>query len=413
MATERNMGSVIVGEEFDPRILDTNQAETDYLHDALWHECAGPLVTLPRVGEKVFYFPQGHLEQVNSSTSNDRAPEIPAIDIPSMILCKVVHIQRKAEVDTDEVFAQITLVPETEQEEPNLDAVVKPLPGRTSVDSFCKILTASDTSIHGGFSIPKRNAEKCLPPLDLSHENPSQDLVTQDLHGAVWRFRHVYRGQPKRHLFSSGWSSFVSSKRLVTGDSFIFIRGENGELRVGVRRAHKSEGIVSESVMSGHSMQLGVLATASHAISTQTMFTVYYRPRTSPFDFIIPYDQCMKSIKAPYSVGMRFRMKFEGEEDSPEQRLEGTIVGIEDVDHVRWPGSKWLCLKVQWEDTSTSVVRPDRVSPWNIESLAVTNPTHPIVPRSKRAHAASSSSISSSLAGDGLQGPTEPPLPKN
>lgn len=31
----------------------------------LWHACAGPLVTVPREGERVFYFPQGHIEQVN------------------------------------------------------------------------------------------------------------------------------------------------------------------------------------------------------------------------------------------------------------------------------------------------------------------------------------------------------------
>lgn len=31
----------------------------------LWHACAGPLVTVPREGERVYYFPQGHMEQVN------------------------------------------------------------------------------------------------------------------------------------------------------------------------------------------------------------------------------------------------------------------------------------------------------------------------------------------------------------
>ncbi|XP_042515628.1 auxin response factor 4-like isoform X2 [Macadamia integrifolia] len=409
MAIKRNMGSVIVGEKFDPRNLGPNQAETDHLYNALWHSCAGPLVALPHVGEKVFYFPQGHLEQVEASTSNDGILEIPAFNLPSMILCSVVHIQLKAEVDTDEVFAQVTLVPETTQEEHNLDAVVRPLPERTNVYSFCKTLTASDTSTHGGFSILKRHAEEGLPPLDMSRKSPSQDLVAEDLHGVEWRFRHIYRGQPKRHLFTSGWSTFVSSKRLVTGDAFICIRGENGELRVGVRRAHKSEYIVSASIMSGHSMQLGVLATAGHAISTKTMFTVYYRPRTSPSEFIIPYDQCMGSIKALYSVGMRFRMKFEGE-DSHEQRLAGTIVGIEDVDQIRWPSSKWRCLRVQWDETSTSVVLLDRVSPWNIESLEVTNLTHPILPLSKSAHPFCSSPGSSSLAG--LQGSTAPPPPK-
>lgn len=30
---------------------------------------------------------------------------------------------------------------------------------------FCKTLTASDTSTHGGFSVPRRAAELCLPLL--------------------------------------------------------------------------------------------------------------------------------------------------------------------------------------------------------------------------------------------------------
>ena len=36
------------------------------LYEELWHACAGPLVTVPRKGERVFYFPQGHIEQVTS-----------------------------------------------------------------------------------------------------------------------------------------------------------------------------------------------------------------------------------------------------------------------------------------------------------------------------------------------------------
>lgn len=34
------------------------------------------------------------------------------------------------------------------------------------------------------------------------------------------------------------------------------------------------------SVISSHSMHLGVLATASHAIATGTLFSVFYKPRS-------------------------------------------------------------------------------------------------------------------------------------
>lgn len=31
-------------------------------------------------------------------------------------------------------------------------------------------------------------------------------------------------GQPRRHLLTTGWSVFVSTKKLVAGDAFIFLR---------------------------------------------------------------------------------------------------------------------------------------------------------------------------------------------
>ncbi|XP_052182583.1 auxin response factor 2B-like isoform X2 [Diospyros lotus] len=360
-------------------IVDPEKA----LYTELWRACAGPLVTVPRQDERVFYFPQGHIEQVEASTSQMADQEMPVYDLPWKILCRVVNVQLKAEPETDEVFAQVSLLPLKEDENEVEKEPMPPPPPRFHVQSFCKALTASDTSTHGGFSVLRRHADECLPPLDMSRQPPTQELSAKDLLGNEWRFRHIFRGQPRRHLLQSGWSVFVSSKRLVAGDAFIFLRGENGELRVGVRRAMRHQGNVPSSVISSHSMHLGVLATAWHAYTTGTMFTVYYKPRTSPADFIIPYGQYMESIKSNYSIGMRFKMRFEGEE-SPEQRFAGTIVGIEDADSKRWPGSKWRCLKVRWDETST-ILRPDRVSPWNTEPALTPPPLNPLpMSRSKR-----------------------------
>ncbi|CAH9112957.1 unnamed protein product [Cuscuta epithymum] len=354
------------------------------LYMELWRACAGPLVTVPREQELVFYFPQGHIEQVEASTNQVADQQMPVYNLPPKILCRVANVLLKAEPDTDEVYAQVTLMPEPNQDENSVKggSMPSPLP-QFHVYSFCKTLTASDTSTHGGFSVLRRHADECLPPLDMSRQPPTQELVTKDLHGNEWRFRHIFRGQPKRHLLQSGWSVFVSSKRLVAGDAFIFLRGENGELRVGVRRAMRQQGISPSSVISSHSMHLGVLATAWHAIQTKTMFTIYYKPRTSPAEFIIPYDQYMESIRNNHSIGMRFKMRFEGEE-APEQRFAGTIVGIADCDPQKWPESKWRCLKVRWDETST-VPRPDRVSPWKIEqALSPPSPNPLPVPRQKR-----------------------------
>ncbi|XP_072971902.1 auxin response factor 4-like isoform X1 [Typha angustifolia] len=359
------------------------RGSVDLLYTELWHACAGPLVTVPREGERVFYFPQGHIEQVEASTNQVADKQMPVYDLPPKILCRVINVELKAEADTDEVFAQVMLLPEENQDENAVEKeMLPPPPPRPHVHSFCKTLTASDTSTHGGFSVLRRHADECLPPLDMGQQPPTQELVAKDLHGAEWRFRHIFRGQPRRHLLQSGWSVFVSAKRLVAGDAFIFLRGENGELRVGVRRAMRQLMTVPSSVISSHSMHLGVLATAWHAVTTKTMFTVYYKPRTSPSEFIVPFDQYMESIKNNYSIGMRFKMRFEGEE-APEQRFTGTIVGIGDIDPSMWSNSKWRCLKVRWDETS-SIPRPERVSPWKIEP-ASTPPVNPLpVSRVKR-----------------------------
>nr|GLL35310.1 auxin response factor 2-like isoform X2 [Ipomoea trifida] len=244
------------------------------LYMELWRACAGPLVTVPREQDLVFYFPQGHIEQVEASTNQVADQQMPVYGLPPKILCRV------AEPDTDEVYAQVTLIPEPNQDENAVKRESMPPPQpRFHVHSFCKTLTASDTSTHGGFSVLRRHADECLPPLDMSQQPPNQELVAKDLLGSEWRFKHIFRGQPKRHLLQSGWSVFVSSKRLVAGDAFIFLRGDNGELRVGVRRAMRQQGNAPSSVISSHSMHLGVLATAWHAIQTKTMFTVYYKPR--------------------------------------------------------------------------------------------------------------------------------------
>lgn len=57
--------------------------------------------------------------------------------------------------------------------------VIKP-----QTEFFCKTLTASDTSTHGGFSVPRRAAEKIFPTL-VSHNfrKPSSFLIHKFVKG--------------------------------------------------------------------------------------------------------------------------------------------------------------------------------------------------------------------------------------
>ncbi|KAA8536621.1 hypothetical protein F0562_029099 [Nyssa sinensis] len=359
-------------------------ASGDALYKELWHACAGPLVDVPREGERVYYFPQGHMEQLEASTHQGLDHQVPSFNLPAKILCKVMNVHLRAEQETDEVYAQITLLPEPDQGEVTSPDPPLPEPPRCNVHSFCKTLTASDTSTHGGFSVLRRHADDCLPPLDMSQQPPWQELVATDLHGNEWHFRHIFRGQPRRHLLTTGWSVFVSAKKLVAGDAFIFLRGENGELRVGVRRLMRQLSNMPSSVISSHSMHLGVLATAAHAITTGTLFSVFYKPRTSRSEFIVSVNKYLEAQSQKLSVGMRFKMRFEGEE-VPERRFSGTIVGVGENTSSRWPDSEWRSLKVQWDEPS-SILRPEKVSPWELEPLVASTPSNPQPPqRNKRA----------------------------
>ncbi|KDP42510.1 hypothetical protein JCGZ_00307 [Jatropha curcas] len=376
----------------------------DALYKELWHACAGPLVNLPREGERVYYFPQGHMEQLEASMHQGLEQHMPSFNLPSKILCKVVNVQRRAEPETDEVYAQVTLLPDPDQNEVTSPDPPLPEPERCTVHSFCKTLTASDTSTHGGFSVLRRHADDCLPPLDMSQQPPWQELVASDLHGNEWHFRHIFRGQPRRHLLTTGWSVFVSSKKLVAGDAFIFLRGENGELRVGVRRLMRQQTNMPSSVISSQSMHLGVLATASHAIATGTLFSVFYKPRTSRSEFIVSVNKYLEARNHKLSVGMRFKMRFEGEE-VPERRFSGTIVGVGDNISSGWVDSEWRSLKVQWDEPS-SILRPDRVSPWELEPLIATTPSNSQpVQRNKRARPSVLPSPTSDLPAFGMWKP--------
>ncbi|KAL0552105.1 hypothetical protein IC582_011202 [Cucumis melo] len=344
--------------------------EKKIINPELWQACAGPLVNLPPAGYHVVYFPQGHSEQVAASLRKDVDGQVPNYpNLPSKLLCLLHNVTLHADPETDEVYAQMTLLPVPSFDKDALlrsDLALKS--NKPQPEFFCKTLTASDTSTHGGFSVPRRAAEKIFPALDFSMQPPAQELVAKDLHDNVWTFRHIYRGQPKRHLLTTGWSLFVSGKRLLAGDSVLFIRDEKQQLLLGIRRANRQPTNLSSSVLSSDSMHIGILAAAAHAAANNSPFTVFYNPRASPSEFVIPLAKYYKAVSAnQISLGMRFRMMFETEE-SGTRRYMGTITGISDLDPVRWKGSQWRNLQVGW-DESTGGERRNRVSIWEIEPV--------------------------------------------
>ncbi|KAJ7966848.1 Auxin response factor [Quillaja saponaria] len=340
------------------------------INSELWHACAGPLVYLPQVGSLVYYFPQGHSEQVAASTKRTATSQIPNYpNLPSQLPCQVQNVTLHADKDTDEIYAQISLQPgelgklsygqnvqllccsivdigylasacQEKDVFPVPDFGLRP--SKHPSEFFCKTLTASDTSTHGGFSVPRRAAEKLFPPLDYTIQPPTQELVVRDLHDNTWTFRHIYRGG-------------------------FFLSDEKSQLLVGVRRANRQQTTLPSSVLSTDSMHIGILAAAAHAAANRSSFTIFYNPRACPSEFVIPLAKYRKSVYGTQlSVGMRFGMMFETEESS-KRRYMGTIVGISDMDPLRWPGSKWRNLQVEWDEPGC-VDKQNRVSSWEIET---------------------------------------------
>jgi hypothetical protein len=357
------------------------------LDSQLWHACAGGMVQMPTVNSKVFYFPQGHVEHAQVHVDFSGLPRIPAL-----IPCKVGAVKFLADPETDEVFSKIRLVPLGNSSELGFDEDgVLGANGSENPEkpaSFAKTLTQSDANNGGGFSVPRYCAETIFPRLDYTADPPVQTVIAKDVHGEVWKFRHIYRGTPRRHLLTTGWSTFVNQKKLVAGDSIVFLRAENGDLCVGIRRAKRGIGGAPESpsgwnpspgnsvsCYSGFSMFLreqenkvmrsgggnsspggnfsgkgkvrpeSVTEAAALAASGQPFEVVYY-PRASTPEFCVKASAVKAAMRTQWCSGMRFKMPFETEDSSRISWFMGTIACVQVADPLRWPNSPWRLLQV-------------------------------------------------------------------
>ncbi|XP_031285291.1 auxin response factor 18 [Pistacia vera] len=384
----------------------------------LWHACAGSMVQIPPLNSMVFYFPQGHAEHafgpVNFPSST--TPILP------LILCRVASLKFLADSETDEVYAKIRLVPlpgselDFEDNSLSLNSVGSDTESEKPA-SFAKTLTQSDANNGGGFSVPRYCAETIFPRLDYSADPPVQTVVAKDVHGETWKFRHIYRGTPRRHLLTTGWSTFVNQKKLVAGDSIVFLRAQNGDLCVGIRRAKKGIGSGNDSPSSGWSSNHGSCVginpyggfscflreeenkmlrngnmslnssasgnlrghggrvrpeTVSEAVALAMggkPFEVVYYPRGSTPEFCVKASSVRAAMRVHWHCGMRFKMAFETEDSSRISWFMGTISSVQVSDPIRWPNSPWRLLQVTWDEPDL-LQNVKRVSPWLVELVS-------------------------------------------
>ncbi|XP_042505046.1 auxin response factor 17-like [Macadamia integrifolia] len=380
------------------------------LDPSIWKACAGGSVQIPTVDSRVYYFPQGHAEQASSP------PDFNSIVCPKpMVLCRILSVRFLANPDTDEVFARIRLEP--------VDPVHRFRPAgihcmgvsdgeeeEKKVLSFAKILTPSDANNGGGFSVPRFCADSIFPPLDYKADPPVQNIDVIDVHGVVWEFRHIYRGTPRRHLLTTGWSKFVNQKKLVAGDSVVFMRNRSGEIFVGIRRTARVSGSFdcmrwNSQYASGASMGVkveeefgngeGFRRTGKGKVSPESVleaaelagegkpFEIVYYPRAGSPDFVVNADIVEESLQKFWTAGVRVKMAVETEDSSRMTWFQGTVSLPPVQEPAPWFRSSWRMLQVTWDEPEV-LQNVKKVSPWQVELIATTPPLQTPFPPTKR-----------------------------
>ncbi|XP_078440879.1 auxin response factor 10-like [Wolffia australiana] len=322
---------------------------------SVWEACAGISGNTPTVGSLVYYFPQGHAEQALSPPDWLSLPSVAAF-----YLCKVKSVLHLVRHPTDEIYCEMELDPcVTESESFPRESSVPPADDGCAV-SVAKELSASDASNGGGFSVPVECGDSVFPQLDKSRTHPSQTLMVRDLHGRAWSFKHIYRGNPLRHLLTTGWSPFVLEKKLVAGDCAVFVRDSVGHLFVGLRRLRPS----SESFHVG-----GEVAEAVARAERGRSFTVVYYPGLCSSNFVVRKWLVDEARRAPaWTAGTKVRMPVESDKVAKDWAT-GTLSRV--VRHSSpFADSPWNSLEVVWEGRKAENYKK-YVNPWNVEVVLV------------------------------------------
>ncbi|PKI61045.1 hypothetical protein CRG98_018566 [Punica granatum] len=357
----------------------------------IWRACAGSSVRIPAVNSRVYYFPQGHLEQSSSASSPALSPI--ALSRP-YVACVVAAVSFHADPLTDEVFARLVLHPSSSGGEALPEARGYAVDEEDEkIASFAKVLTSSDANNGGGFSVPRFCADTIFPPLNYQIDPPVQNLEVTDVHGVVWTFRHIYRGTPRRHLLTTGWSKFVNNKKLVAGDSVLFMKNSGGDIFVGIRRATRVPGadcftwrnqiaagktkIEEDSVLKESFSRNGrgrvplesVVKAIEHAARGMPFEVIYY-PRAGWSDFVVRADVVEASMKSYLAAGVRVKMAVETEDTSRMTWFQGTVSSTAMPENGPWAGSPWRMVQVIWDEPDV-LPNSRSLNPWQLEPLSI------------------------------------------
>ncbi|XWS21569.1 hypothetical protein CRYUN_Cryun30bG0065500 [Craigia yunnanensis] len=372
--------------------LRPSTAEVYHVNSRIWRACAGSSVQIPTVNSRVYYFPQGHVEQACGSN-----PLLSSLVLSKhLIPCVISDVHFLVDPITDEAFAKLLLVPVEPSRLPNQFLNINcEVEDSDKVVSFAKILTPSDANNGGGFSVPRFCADSIFPPLDYNAEPPVQTLSVTDFRGGVWEFRHIYRGTPRRHLLTTGWSKFINQKKLIAGDSVVFMRDCDGKMFIGVRRAMKRDEGGGDSgrwrepsdggAMKGEGrgrMTAETVAEAAERAAKGLPFEVVYYPRADWTDFVVRAELVEAGLNIFWTGGIRVKMAVETEDSSRMTWFQGTVMSAAVPNSGPWIGSPWRMLQVEWDEPE-ALQNARRVSPWQVEIVS-SSPLNASFPLAKK-----------------------------
>ncbi|CAN8234094.1 unnamed protein product [Cochlearia groenlandica] len=395
--------TAVIRREIDPKI---------------WRACAGASVQIPTVNSRVYYFPQGHVEHCVPSHLTSSFPSS-----TEPVLSVVSSVELLADPVTDEVFAHLILKPISNTNrvvtQPNLSRFVNG--NDNEVVTFSKILTPSDANNGGGFSVPRYCADSIFPLLDFQKDPPVQNLTITDIHGVGWDFRHIYRGTPRRHLFTTGWSKFVNNKKLIAGDSVVFMKKSETEIFLGVRRLQISTttscgggkgfydgegdeftgGFYKDAVLSSPEeeeedanvkkgfrragkgkLTVEAVADAVNKARQGLTFDVVYYPTSGWSEFVVSAEEVEASLAIMWVPGMRVKMAMETEDSSRITWFQGTVSSTR---HLTGPlrKSPWKQLQITWDEPEM-LKNMKSVNHWQVEVIENPSQIHPAFPPTKR-----------------------------
>ncbi|KAI4963490.1 hypothetical protein ZWY2020_014014 [Hordeum vulgare] len=191
-----------------------------------------------------------------------------------------------------------------------------------------RLLTQSDAN-NGGVSVPRYCVDihlsrgwttpptcPCRPSLPRTRAwTACGSSATSGWGTALW------------HLLTTGWSAFVNRKKLVAGDSIVFLRGDGGNLH-GIRRA--VAGVRAEDVV-----EAARLAGSGQPFEVGVLF-----PRASTLEFCVP-QQCERAMRCSGAPGWCPRWHSRPRTQSCISWFMGkAVAGVQVVPYsTRWPQS--------------------------------------------------------------------------